>query len=144
MMRLPQTMLRNRPRTPAGALALLRSRSGAAALEFALVALPFLSFIFCIIEFSRVIWTQSAMHYAVEAAARCAVVDTKCSTQAEVQGYAHSQMFAPNVPPSSFELSSCFNNGGKKVTATVRFAFLMGELMPAPPLTLTAESCRSL
>ena len=139
----PQIMMRDQPFTLAGVRVFFRSRAGATALEFALVALPFFLIVFAIVEFSRVVWTKSAMHYAVEAAARCAVVDTRCATQEAVQQYAFEQMLAPNVPASSFTLTSCSNNNGKKVSATVQFAFLVDKLMPAP-LTLTAESCRPL
>lgn len=143
MVHPPQITTRDRPFTLVGAKSLLRSRTGATALEFALVALPFLLIVFGITELSRVVWTKSAMHYAVEAAVRCAVVDTRCATQEAVQQYAFEQMLAPNVPASSFTLTSCSNNNGKKVTATVRFVFLVDKIMPAP-LTLTAESCRPL
>jgi Flp pilus assembly protein TadG len=48
----------------------LANNRGAAAIEFALVALPVLGFIFAIIEFGFVIWADNLLHISVDTAAR--------------------------------------------------------------------------
>lgn len=118
---------------------LLRSRAGTTAVEFALIGLPFVMLIFGTVEFSRLIWTQSALQFAVERAARCAAVNTLvCGTLSQIQQYAGSQMLAPGVPNSSFSYSlpSC----GKQVSAAVQFVFLASSFLPSS-VTLSARSC---
>lgn len=118
---------------------LLRSRAGTTAVEFALVALPFVLLLLGILEFSRVIWTKSAMQFAVEAAARCAVVnEQECGPEASMQAYAVTQMLAPGLVAGDFKLTTpaC----GKKVEAEKEFEFILGSFLPAP-LTLRAQSC---
>ena len=58
---------------------------GSAALEFGLMVLPLLAFLFGIIEAGRLLWIQNALHYAVEAAARCASIDTIVCDNARLQ-----------------------------------------------------------
>ena len=53
---------------------LRRSQHGAAVLEFALVAPFFLTAIFGLIEFGRVLWSYSTLDHAVQEAARFAMV----------------------------------------------------------------------
>ena len=135
---------RTRGRRPtaarSGIVRLCRCRTGAAALEFALVAMPFLMLVFAIVEFSRVAWTQSALQFAVERAARCAAVNASaCGTQEQVRAYAASQMLAPSALAADFShaAAAC----GHEVSATKTISlFLMGE--GSPSLTLTARSCR--
>lgn len=50
---------------------LLGDRRGAAAVEFALVILPLLLFVFGTIEFSRLLWTRQSMQSLSISAARC-------------------------------------------------------------------------
>ncbi|UJW77572.1 TadE/TadG family type IV pilus assembly protein [Rhizobium sp. SL42] len=50
---------------------LLRERSGASAVEFALVAPVFLLMLFGMIEFARLLWTTHALHETAIATARC-------------------------------------------------------------------------
>jgi len=52
-------------------LALFRARDGVAALEFALVAAPFLMLSLGTIEFGRLIWTRQAIEMAAMQGARC-------------------------------------------------------------------------
>lgn len=131
---------RDRPMTRhVGVRHLLRSCAGTTSLEFALVALPFLTLLLGIIDFSRLIWTQSALQFAVEKAARCAVVNISlCGTPADVQAYAGSQMLAPGIPVTAFSYaaSAC----GSNVSVTTDFAFTLAQLMPFT-LTLKAQSC---
>jgi Flp pilus assembly protein TadG len=109
-----------------------RSRdSGVAAVEFALVLPIVLLCVFGLIECARAIWTQATLDYAVEAAARCAAVDTNtCGTDVNIQNYAAGK--APGLsfadPALTFGVTrpSC----GVQVTATLPFTFLVPALLP--------------
>jgi Flp pilus assembly protein TadG len=115
------------------------ARDGATALEFALVAPVLFAILFGVIEFGRLMWTQSALHFAVEAAARCAsVTPGVCGTSAQIQTYAASTVSALNIPASAFTSSTpaC----GHQVSASFSFQFVAGGLFPFTP-TLAAQAC---
>src|SRR5437879_2613704 len=61
-------------RTAALLRRLLKARNGVETIEFALAAIPLLTFLFGVVEFARLYWTQSELQYAAEAAARCATL----------------------------------------------------------------------
>src|SRR5829696_5694980 len=63
-----------------GLAALWRERGGATAVEMAFLLPVFLLFVFGIIEFARVVWTQTALQFASETAARCAAVSPSACT----------------------------------------------------------------
>ena len=104
-------------------LRLLRARGGATAAEFAAILPALLAISLGIMEFGRLMWTKSALNYAVEEAARCAAINTStCGTQAQVQSYAAShagQTFAVSV----FTLSTLAC--GTQVSATYPFQFVV-------------------
>lgn len=52
----------------------LRDRQGAAAVEFAIVAVPLILLVFGTIEAGRMFWTQQALHEVAISGARCAAV----------------------------------------------------------------------
>ena len=134
-----RTRGRRPPAGRSGIGRLWRCRAGSAALEFALVAVPFLMLVFAILEFGRVVWTQSALQIAVERAARCAAVNAPaCGTVAQLQAYAASQMLAPGALAADFSYAA--EACGRRVSAskTVSF-FLVGG--GSPSLTLVARSC---
>ena len=56
-------------------------RRGTAAVEFGLVALPFLLMVFGIIEYGRLMWTREALQQTAIAGARCmGMTQTACGT----------------------------------------------------------------
>jgi Flp pilus assembly protein TadG len=115
--------------------------SGVAAVEFAMVLPIVLLCVIGLIEFARAIWTQATLDYAVEAAARCAAVDTNtCGTDVNIQNYAAAKAAGLSFanPASTFGVTrpSC----GVQVTATLPFAFLVPALLPYSP-TLSAFAC---
>ncbi len=116
------------------------TRAGTTTLEFALVMPAFLMIIFGIEEFSRCVWTQSALQFAVEAAARCAAVDAAtCGNTSQVQQYAASKMPAPGARAAAFT----YNNAatcGSLVSGTLAFTFVV-NLVQDGSVTLTAQSC---
>src|SRR4249920_1713174 len=77
---------------------LWRAHGGATAVEMAYLLPVFMLFLLGICEFGRALWTQTALQFAVEAAARCAAVSPSLCTATggssmDVPGYAASQAF---------------------------------------------------
>lgn len=117
---------------------------GVAAVEFAFIGPPLILLLFGTIEFGRMFGTQNALQYAVEQAARCAVVSQAatpcvgtCCTTSQIQSYAASMAYGQNLAASVFSVTtpSC----GTQVSASLPYT------MPAPvkfSVTLTAQSCR--
>ena len=60
------------------------SRKGAAAIEFAFGFPIFLALVYMLFEFARIFWSQSTLEYAIEEAARFAMVRS-AATAAEVE-----------------------------------------------------------
>jgi Flp pilus assembly protein TadG len=70
--------------------ALARDEQGAAAVEFAIVSVAFFSFIFAIGYAGIMLFTDMALHWAVERSVRLAVIDsatTQTAIASEVNGF---------------------------------------------------------
>ena len=118
--------------------ALWQDARGATALEFALTAPVFFLFIFGIIEFGLVLWTQIGLQHGAEFAARCASVNpTLCPSSTAITGYAAQQALGLSLPAQTFTYSApaC----GNQVSAAYVFQF--PEILNLSPLTLTAQAC---
>ena len=118
---------------------LFSDRQGATAVEFSLILPALLLLLFGIVEFGRLLWTQSALHFAVEEAARCATVDAaNCGSASAVQSFAVSRAAGLGLQNSVFALTTpaC----GNQVSASYPFPFVMATLFPYS-ITLTAQSC---
>ena len=112
---------------------------GTTAVETAIVLPVFLLLLFAVIEAGLIFWTQSTLQFAVEAAARCAVVDTtNCGSTSAIQTYAASQAIGMTVSSSLFTVStpSC----GHQVSIAYPFGFIVSGLFPGT-MTLNAQSC---
>jgi len=117
---------------------LFSDRRGATAVEFALILPPFLLLLLGVVEFGRALWTQSALHFAVEEAARCATVDaTNCATATQVKTFAVSRAAGVGLTNAVFTLTTpaC----GNQVSASYPFPFVLANMFPN--VTLTARSC---
>lgn len=115
-----------------------RDNCGASALEFALTAPAFFLFIFGIIEFGLLFWTQIGLQHGTEMAARCAGVNpTLCPSSNAITSYAAQQAFGLSLPSQTFTHSTpaC----GNQVSAS--YAFQFPEILNLSPLTLTAQAC---
>jgi Flp pilus assembly protein TadG len=128
---------------------LWRARGGATAVEMAFLLPVFMLFLLGICEFGRALWTQTALQFAVEAAARCAAVSPSLCTAAggstmDVPGYAASQAFGMTIPSSAFTYTQnavCgVGTGGSQVTASYLFDAVVPALVPVN-ITLSAKSC---
>jgi Flp pilus assembly protein TadG len=112
---------------------------GAVGVEFALVSTALFLTLFGAIEFSRMIWTESSLNFAVQEAARCAsVTPTICGTSAKIASYASGLVSAAAVPSSAFTAATAAC--GHKVSASFPFTFIATGMFTAAP-TLTASAC---
>ena len=116
-----------------------RAREGNTAVEFAMVAPALFLLIFGTLEFGRLLWTQSSLHYAVEQTARCAsVTPSICGTNTQIQTYAANTISYLNVGTSTFSSSS--TSCGHQISASFNYQFIATGLFPFTP-TLTAQAC---
>ena len=130
------------------------ARRGATAVEMAFLLPVFLLFLLGICEFGRALWTQTALQFAVEAAARCAAVSPSLCTAPggstmDVPAYAASQAFGMSIPSTDFTYtpnatcgvgSGVSGAGGAEVDASYPFDALVPQLVPVN-VTLSAKSC---
>lgn len=113
-------------------------RSGATALEFAMLLPVFLPLLFGVVQFGQMFWTQTAMQHAVEMAARCATINaTTCGSASATQTYAATQAFGLTLPSGTFTASTAAC--GNQVAASYAFPFVTAWF-PAT-INLTAQSC---
>ncbi len=123
-----------RPRTIAAA------RQGTTTVEFAIISSALIMIVCFTIDLGLFIFSQSAVQFAAERAARCAALNTtKCGNTANVQNYALTQALgAPNVKATDFTVTTpaC----GYLVTVNKGpFPFIFYGI--GPPATLRASSC---
>jgi Flp pilus assembly protein TadG len=117
-------------------------RGGAAAVEYAIILPALLIFTLGLIDMGRLLWTQTTLDRAVEAAARCAAINTTlCGTNAQIQTYAVGQAYGLQVTTTAFTPSK--PGCGASVVASVPFRLIIPWLATTS-LTLTAHGCYPL
>lgn len=115
-----------------------RDDSGASALEFALTAPVFFLFLFGVIEFGLLFWTQLGLQHGTEMAARCATVNpTLCPSSGAIATYAAQEAFGLGLPSQTFTYST--SACGNQVSASYLFQF--PAVLNLSPWTLTAQAC---
>jgi len=98
-----------------------------------------LMFVLGIMDVGRLIWTQTTLNRAVEAAARCGAIDTvNCGTLAKVQTYAVTQAYGLIISSSAFTVSAA--SCGVRVVASFPFVFVTPYIATGS-LTLSATAC---
>ena len=137
---------------------LVKAPDGVETIEFALVSVTLFILSLGIVEFGRLYWTISELHYAVEAAARCATMSCSATITGTGPGnYAADQVFGVTVPAGTVFALTTSPVCGNQVTVCFPFEFIVPGLFPftnAPPatcpagyaapasgLTLTATGC---
>jgi len=147
------------PTDPAAArrrlASLWRERGGATAVEMAFLLPVFFLFVFGIIEFARVVLTQTALQFASEAAARCAAISPSACTapggsSIDIPAYAASQTMGVSIPSTAFTYTQNANatancttsqnvgTGGAMVKANYAFDSIATQLVP---LNVTLSAC---
>lgn len=121
----------------------LNDLSGVAAIEFALVAPAFLMLLFGTMSMSMMFFTNSSLHFAVEAAARCASVRTTvCRDRATTKAFAAANYFGLGVTPvftCSGRLCGGTASCGNQVTGTASWTLDIGITRFVTPLR--ADAC---
>ena len=132
----------------------LRDSRGANAVEFALVAVPFVLLLLAIVEFGRVMWTREALQETAAAGARCmGVLNTNCAS-AGVFSASSSTAYIQDVakgwgillPSSGVKLdrnATCAGVSGFS-SVTLSYAFHTGApalLAPLNSVPLEVNAC---
>lgn len=131
-----------------------RTRRGTAAIEFAILAPPFLCLAFGVYEFGRALWTLEALQESATEGARCiGVQSTSCYSdgsysedettdfvQSVAQGWGIS---VPDDDIAPTQSTTCGTVAGfAQVQITYQFSTVVGSLIPAlANQTLTATAC---
>ena len=106
----------------------------------ALVAPIFFGLLFGVVSFSLVLWTQASLHFAVQAAARCASVNKMtCGSDSAIRIYALNQYFGQplgGTNPFTYSANGC----GHTVTASYTYA-LSVPFYGSYSLPLSATAC---
>jgi Flp pilus assembly protein TadG len=125
--------------------AFLCSPSGASAAEFALTLPVLLGLTLGIFSLCGLMWSNTALHYAVEDTARCmSVKTTTCSTTANTQTYANQRYMGPTLTGLTFTptfSTVCGIGGaaGNVVTATGQFT--LSAIVLTKTVTVSATAC---
>jgi Flp pilus assembly protein TadG len=120
----------------------LKSRRGATAVEFAMVAPIFLIMVIGIFELGRAMWIKASMQYAVEETTRYAIVNTSAttSTLATYASTAYSSS-GINITGATFTATQATTSGKTYVTISGSYSFsVIVPLVPIPDMTLSAKS----
>jgi len=119
---------------------------GSTAVEYAIVLPALLMFILGLIDSGRLLWTYTALSRSVEAAARCAAINTTiCGSTSAIQSYAVGQAWGLPVTSSAYSVTApaC----GEQVAATLTFNFVIPWFYGTAPfgsanaITLNPVSC---
>lgn len=116
---------------------LARDRRGIAAVEFALLAPVFLGLLVGAVETGRLLWTRSVLQFAVEEAARYALVRTN-ATSADIEAIARAKLVGTGTAPVTMAVINTADE--VDIRATQTFAFLAQGLLPFGPVTLEGRS----
>jgi len=133
---------------------LARTRAGATAVEFALVAPALFLLTFGIIEFARCFWTQEALEQTAMSAARCmGILNSNCASGGAYSS-SNTQTYIANVAKgwgltiTTAEMTlnnaaTCSGTSGfSQVTLTVTYDSAVPVLLPMlNGDTLTATAC---
>jgi Flp pilus assembly protein TadG len=115
---------------------IIACRQGTAAIELAFV-LPVLALLTLrTLEFGRAMGTKQTMQFAVEEAARSAVADSTLTNTAIASLVGSDLVGLQGVAPTVVATSTAAQ---VSITASYAFTFLVPQLLPFGPLTLTAQ-----
>ncbi len=116
---------------------LLADRSGAGAVEFALLAPLILMVFIGGMYLSMLGFSAASLHYATEAAARCySVNNTICSNAATTQTFAAARFV--NITGNAATFTASTQACGKNVAATVTYKLVAGTRTLNVPLRAAA------
>jgi len=115
---------------------LLKNKCGAAAVEFALVAVPVIWFIFGIMQTGWVVWIDNLLHISVDTATRCVAVQSQTPPCNGTDIVTPANLVFSPMSGATFSANTNCSAGEKGVNGTYVISFLS-----VVNLTLTAQSC---
>lgn len=115
-----------------------RDCRGATAVEFALLLPVLLVLLMAVLELGRALWLRQDMQFAVEEAARFALVED-AATASAIVARAAARMAAVG-PAAATQLTATLDADAVTVTATADFAPVVAGLLPPGTVTLTARA----
>ena len=133
---------RMKTRNPAGMLSGRDARSGAMALEFAIVAPVFFLLVFGLIDISRAAFTKGVMLYSMEEASRWAAVNFP-ATATEIEAVATGKFVVINPANITAFSATVTDNGDKTKAVTLQMDYTFAFMMPflqLDPITLSTEA----
>ena len=102
--------------------------------EFAMIALGFILLLVGIVEFGRLAWTNNVVGYAVDEAARYAILHQD-ATESEVQSYAQNMLSSYHVSPSELDITvATVQTSGVdfiEISGSYRFESITASLLPS-------------
>ena len=122
-------------------------RRGGAAVEMADVLPLLIAKVFGVNEVGRLLWTVAVLQFAVEQAARCAVVDSATcggSGTKTAQCDAAAWALGLGLACDDFALSRCANGAGEEVSVSYTFQSPVTQILPGGNLfsvNINAGSC---
>lgn len=123
--------------------AYIRGEQGAVAVEFAMIAIAFLTILIMTIESGRLMWTLNGIQYATEQAARFASVQSD-ETDAETEDVARDALSGMMVDTTPLALQitteSASGIGMVQVQATYPFVFVAAFFLPESLRTITLSA----
>jgi len=129
-------------RSPAGLLSGRDARSGAMALDFAIVSPVFFLLVFGIIDFSRAAFTKGVMLYAMEEASRWAAVNFP-ATETDIEAFALGKFVVIDTANITMFSATVTDNGDKTKSVTLQMDYTFEFMMPfldLDPITLSTEA----
>jgi Flp pilus assembly protein TadG len=115
-----------------------RCNDGATAVEFALLVVPVLTFIFGIMQIAYIVWVDNVLQMAVNTAARCGAVNSMtapCAGSSEASMAAAANAVASPLDASYSTNASCpAGTIGLVGTYTISIVFVVN-------VTVTTTSC---
>jgi len=110
-----------------------KNQKGSTAVEFALIAIIFITVLFAIMEAGRIFWTQNTLQYAIEVASRELLVDNSLS-EAEVEAIAAQKIeefFISSAPFSAdVVLTTESDVDFVQIDATYSYTAMINALLP--------------
>ncbi len=128
-------------------LKLLKDRSGAALIEFGILASIFIILSFTIIDFGRMMWLNNTVEHVATEGARYAAVrgSDKASPVNSTQVTTYVQDRATGIPAADMNISVTWapnNNPGGSVTVlvTYNYEYIIGSMLGLDPVDLEGRS----
>jgi Flp pilus assembly protein TadG len=131
-----------------------RNTRGAAAVEFALVALPAIGFIIAIVQFGWIVWADNLLHISVDTASRCGAIGSTtspCDGPGPVNGGSLTNMigtanavFQPLTGATFTDNTGCSVDAGSGLQASGlvgAYNISIGLGVFAMNVSVTAQSC---